>query len=163
MVQGKISHIFFGYDDHHFAGMALPANCPDDLSGFLTVGCVATTTLTDSLSNMTNVQPKVVTIPLAMAGATMCSSHVGTKTYYAYDRTGILRPLTTQAYYVKNLKLNQDLLAGRGLTHADYQVILDKHNAITEIYPVGDDGTIDPANSFPFVSQYSGGLFYIRA
>ena len=139
--------------------MALPANRPDDLSGLLTVDCGATTTLTVSLNNMANVQPKVVTIQLAMAGATMRSSHVGTKTYYAYDRTGTLRPVTTQAYYVK--ELNQDLLAGRGLTNADYRVILDKHDSIAGIYPVGDDGTIDPAYSFPFVSEYSAGLFCI--
>ena len=160
VVPEKFRHIFFGYDDHQFAGMALPANRPDDLSGLLTVDCGATTTLTVSLNNMANVQPKVVTIQLAMAGATMRSSHVGTKTYYAYDRTGTLRPVTTQAYYVKERK--QDLLAGRGLTNADYRVILDKHDSISGIYPVGDDGTIDPANSFPFVSEYSAGLFYIR-
>ena len=58
--------------------MALPANRPDDLSGLLTVDCG--TTLTDSLNNMTNVQPNVVTIQLAMTVATMRSSHVGTKT-----------------------------------------------------------------------------------
>ena len=74
VVPEKFRHIFFGYDDTEFAGMAppLPANRPDDdLSGLLTVDCGATTTLTDSLNNMTNVQPKVVTIQLAMAGATM--------------------------------------------------------------------------------------------
>ena len=55
--------------------------------------------------------------------------------------------------YVK--ELNQDLLAGRGLTNADYRVILDKHDSIAGIYPVGDDGTIDAANSFPFISVHS--------
>jgi hypothetical protein len=49
----------------------LPANHPDELSKLLTVDSGATTTLTDSLNNMTNVQLKVVTIKLAMAGATM--------------------------------------------------------------------------------------------
>jgi hypothetical protein len=67
-------------------------------------------------------------------------SHVGTKTYYVYDRTGTLRPVSTRAYCVK--ELNPDLLAGRGLTNADYQVILDKHEFIAGIYPVGDDGTV---------------------
>jgi hypothetical protein len=93
-----------------------------------------------------------VTIQLAAAGATMKSLHVGTKTYYVYDRTGTLRPVHTKAYYVK--ELNQDLLAGRGLTNSDYRVILDKHESIAGIYPVGDDGTIDAANSFPFVSEH---------
>jgi hypothetical protein len=87
-------------------------------------------------------------------------SHVGKKTHYVYDRTGTLRPVSTRAYYVK--ELNQDLLAGRGLTYADYRVILDKHESIAGIYPVGDDRTIDAANSFPFGREYSEGLFYIR-
>ena len=159
-VPEKFRHTFYGYDGTEFAGMALQANRPVDLSGLLTVDCGATTTLTVSLNNMTDVRPKIVTIQLAMAGVTMKSSHVGTKTYYVYDRTGTLRPISTQAYYVK--ELNQDLLAGRGLTNADYRVVLDKHDSIAGIYPVGDDGTIDAANSFPFVSEYSGGLFYLR-
>ncbi len=97
-----------------------------------------------------------------MAGVTIKSSHVGTnlKTHYVYDRTGTCRPISTQAYYVEELK--QDFLAGRGLTNADYRVILDKHDLIAGIYPVGDDGTIDTANSFPYISVHSGGLFYFR-
>jgi hypothetical protein len=161
VVPEKFRHIFYGYDGTEFAGMALLANCPMDLSGLLTVDCGATTTLTVSLNNMTDIRPKIVTIQiLAMAGVTMKSSHVGTKTYYVYDRTGTFRPISTQAYYVK--ELNQDLLAGRGLTNADYRVVLNKHNSIAGIYPVGDDGTIDAANSFPFFSVHSGGLFYVR-
>ncbi len=58
----------------------------------------------------------------------MRSSHVGTTTYYAYDRTGILQPVSTRAYNVK--ELIQDLLAGRGLTNADDQVILYKHDSL---------------------------------
>jgi hypothetical protein len=102
-----------------------------------------------------------------MAGVTMKSSHVGTKTYYVYDRTGTFRPISTQAYYVK--ELNQDLLTGRYLTsilcilhNADDRVVLDKHDSIAGIYPVGDDGTIDAANRFPFISVHSGGLVYVR-
>ncbi len=106
-----------------------------DLSGVLTVDCGATTTLTVSLNNMTDVRP-------IFFGVTMKSSHV-------YDRTGTCWPISTQAYYVK--ELNQDLLAGRGLTCADYRLVLDKHDSIAGIYPVGDDGTIDAANSFPFI------------
>ena len=81
-----------------------------------------------------------------------------------HDKTGTLRPISTQAYYVKGYvkELDQDLLAGRGLTNADYRVVLDEHDSIAGIYPVGDDGTIDAASSFPFVSEYSGGLFYLR-
>ena len=151
--------MFYGHDDIEFAGMAPPANRHDDMSGLLTVDCGATTTITKELLNMSNVKPKVVTIQLAMAGATMKSTHVGIKTYYVYDRTGTLRPISTKAYYVKGL--NQDLSGGSALINADYRVVLDKRDDIAGIYPVSDEGTIDPANSFPFVSEYSGGLFYL--
>ncbi len=110
VIPEKFRRVFYGCDDTHFAGMAPPSNRHDDLSGLLTVDCGATTTLTKELLNMTNVSPKVVTTQLAMAGATMKSTHVGIKTYYVYDRTGTLRPISTKAYYVK--ELNQDLLGG---------------------------------------------------
>jgi hypothetical protein len=109
---------------------------------------------------MTSVEPRVIMIQLAMSGSTMKSTHVGTKTYYVYDRTGTLRPITMRAYYVK--ELNRDQLGGSALTAADYRVVLDKNDEIAGIYPVRDDGTIDAANSFPFVSKYSGGLFHLR-
>ncbi len=73
MVPEKFHHIFYGYDGTEFAGMVLPANCPVDLSGLLTVDCGATTTLTVSLNNMTDVRPKTVTIQLAMAGVAIKS------------------------------------------------------------------------------------------
>jgi hypothetical protein len=44
----------------------------------------------------------------------------------------------------------------------DYRVILDKNDDNAGINSVRDTGTIDSANSFPFVSEYSGGLFYLR-
>jgi hypothetical protein len=49
---------------------------------------------------MTDVEPKVVTIQLAMDGMTMKSSHIGIKTYYVYDRTGSIRPVKTKALNV---------------------------------------------------------------
>jgi hypothetical protein len=67
MVPEKCSQVFYGYNGTEFAGMALQANRPVDLSGLLTVDCGATTTLTVSLNSMTDVRPKIVTIQLAMA------------------------------------------------------------------------------------------------
>jgi hypothetical protein len=60
-------------------------------------------------------------------------SHVGPKTYYVYNRTGSIRPISTRAfYYVKELK--QDLLGGRALVKLKYRVILDKDPDISGIY-----------------------------
>jgi hypothetical protein len=121
--------------------------------------CGATSTLTDSLINMTYVVPKLITIQLALDGATMQATHVGTKTYSMYDRTGSIRPISTRALYVKELK--QDLLGGRALIESNYRVILDKDPDISGIYPVASDRSIDVENSFPFVSEYSDGLFFL--
>jgi hypothetical protein len=62
---------------------------------------------------MTHVTPKVISIQLAKDGATMQSSHIGTKTHYVYDRTERLRPILTKSYYVRELK--QDRLGGSAL------------------------------------------------
>jgi hypothetical protein len=161
VIPERFRHVFYGYEESEFAGMAPPirANNPEE-QGLLTTDCGATSTLTNSFHNMTSVVPKVVTIQLAAEGATMKTSHMGYKTYYVFDRTGTIRPISTKAYFVKELK--QDLLGGSALTSERYRVILDKDDDIAGIYPVADNGTIDPANSFPFVSEYSGGLFYLR-
>ncbi len=91
--------VFFGQDDIQIAGMANPEKRPDVTSGMLMVDCGASesTTITESLFNMTSAEPRVITIQLAMSGATMKSTHVGMKTFYVYDRTGTLRPITTRA------------------------------------------------------------------
>ena len=88
VIPEKFRHVFYGYDDEHvFVGMANPNEDPDE-EDLLTFDCGATTTVTESLYNMTDVVPKVVTIQLAKDGMTMKSSHIGIKTYYVYDRTG---------------------------------------------------------------------------
>ena len=139
--------------------MANPSNGPEEL-GLLTIDCGASTTISKSLFNMTDIEPKVVTIQLAMDGMTMQSTHVGNKTYYAYDRTGTIRPITTRALYVKELK--QDLLGGTSLTKANYRVVLDSDDEVAGVYLKAKDGSIDPANSFSFLSEYSESLFYLR-
>ncbi len=100
------------------------------------------------MSNQT--LPKVVNIQLAMDGLTMKSTHIGLKTYYAYDRTGTIRPIKTRALYVKECQ--QDLLGGTSQTNSNYRVVLDSDNDVAGVYPKGKDGSIDPANSFSFVS-----------
>ncbi len=52
---------------------------------------------------MTEIKSKVVIIQLVMDEMTKKSSHIGLKTYYAYDRTGTIRPITTKALYVWDL------------------------------------------------------------
>jgi hypothetical protein len=99
----KFKRVFFGQGDTEFAGMANPEKRPDGASGMLMVDCGASTTITESLFNMTSVEPRVIMMSLAMSGATMKSAHVGMKTYYVYDRAGTLWLFTTRAYYIKEM------------------------------------------------------------
>ena len=133
VIPEKFRHVFYGYDDEHvFVGMANPNEDPDE-EDLLTFDCGATTTVTESLYNMTDVVPKVVTIQLAMDGMTMKSSHIGIKTYYVYDRTGSIRPVKTKALYVRELK--QDLLGGKALTNTNHRIVLDSDDEIAGVYP----------------------------
>jgi hypothetical protein len=48
------------------------------------------------------------------------------------------------------------------MTNTNYRVILDSDEGIAGVYPKADDGSIDPANSFPYVSEHSESLFHLR-
>ena len=72
--------------------------------------------------------------------------------------TGSVRPITTRAFYVKELK--QDLLGERALIDADYQVILDEDPAICGVYPVVD-GSINQFTRMEFAP--GSGLFYLQS
>ena len=135
VIPEKFRHIFYN-DGCEFAGMANPNHESDD-EDVLTFDCGSSSTLTEDLINMTDIEPKVVTIQLAMDGMTMKSTHVGIKTYYIYDRTGTIRPVKTKALYVRELK--QDLLGGKAMTNTNYRVILDSDKDIAGIYPKAKD------------------------
>jgi hypothetical protein len=63
-----------------------------------------------------------------MDGLTMKSTHIGLKTYCAFDRTGTIRPIKTRALYVKECQ--QDLFGGTLLTNSNYRVVLDSDNDV---------------------------------
>jgi hypothetical protein len=104
VVPDPFRHVFYDSDVTEFASMA--ANDSIAMEGLLTTDCGAISTLTDSLINMTDVVPKLITIQLALDGARI--------------------PFSTRAFYVKELK--QDLLGDseRALIKSNYRVILDK-------------------------------------
>ena len=139
---------------------ALPTNKVYDLAkerGLLTVDNGATSTLTRSLFNMSDVSPTVTNIQLAGQGMSITSTHSGYKTYYVEDATGTIRPIKTLALYVP--KLEEDLLAGRALIKSKYRITMDDEDSISGIFPVVN-GEIDPATRFPFAE--SDGLFYVE-
>lgn len=140
--------------------MALPTDKVYDLAkerGLLTVDNGATSTLTRSLFNMSDVTPRITKIHLAGQGMTISSTHAGYKTYYVEDATGTIRPIRTLALFVPSLE--DDLLAGRALIRSKYRIIMDEDESLSGIFPVVK-GEIDPATRFPFAE--SEGLFYIE-
>ena len=121
----------------------------DQESQPLIVDCGATTTLTSTLFNMSNVKEKVIDIQMAGKGSVLYSSHSGDKTYHVLDVTGFVRSITTKAYYVRDLK--RDLLGGRALTKSGFRVILDNDPEICGVYPVmGNE--INPITRMEFIS-----------
>jgi hypothetical protein len=64
----------------------------------------ATSSLSSSFLNCSEVTERVVPIQTAQGGTVMLTTHVCLKTYFVRDRTGELRPITTKTYIVKNLK-----------------------------------------------------------
>jgi hypothetical protein len=89
----------------------------------------------------------------------MTTMHVCLKTYYARDRTGELRPITTKTYIVKDLK--HDLLSGKMLNKAGYRIILDEDPEESRIFAV-NDGKICKPKSFPFMDSLTN-LYYIKS
>jgi hypothetical protein len=118
----------------------------------------ATSSLSSSLMNCSDVQERVVSIQTAQAGTVMLTSHVCLKTYYVRERTGELRPITTKTYIVKGPK--RDLLSGKALNRAGYRIILDEDPEESGVYAV-NDGKICKSKSFAFMSEHSS-LYYLK-
>ena len=124
----------------------------------LILDCGATSTLTSSLFNMSDIREKEVIIQLAGKGATLKATHVGNKTYHVLDCTGTARSVTTRAFY--SSELERDLLGGRPLIDSDFRVILDKNPNICGVYPVVDD-EISQLNRMEFAP--GTGLFCLQS
>ena len=87
----------------------------------------------------------------------MRTTHVCWKTYFVRDRLGTTRSITTRAHITPGLK--HDLLSGKALNRAGYQVILDADNDIAGVCAV-EKGHIDIEKSFPFMNELSS-LYYL--
>ena len=118
----------------------------------------ATSTLTISFDNCTQIRPKVVAIQTASGATAIYTSHVCSKTYFAIDRLGSLRPNTVKAYIVPGLIY--DLLSAKGLNKSGYRVIHDEDEMILGVYAVTNK-KIDQAKSFAFMSEHSS-PFYLK-
>jgi hypothetical protein len=120
----------------------------------------ATSSLSSSLMNCSDVRERVVPIQTAQGGTVMLTTHVFLKTYFVRDRTGDLRPITTKTYIVRNLNLKRDLVSGKTLNRAGYRIILDEDPEEAGVYAV-NDGKICKSKSFAFMSEHSS-LYYLK-
>ncbi len=94
------------FEGKQFAFAAISSVHGDDA---LVVDGGATSTLTKSFDNCTQITPKVVAIQTASGTTAIHTSHVCSKTYCAMDWIGELRPITVKAYIVHGLRY--DLLS----------------------------------------------------
>ncbi len=90
--------------------------------GALIVDIGATSTLTSSFENCTDLQEKVIVIQTAHGETVMRTTHISWITFFMRDRLGRPSPITTRAHITPGLK--HDLLSGRALNRAGYRVIL---------------------------------------
>jgi hypothetical protein len=118
----------------------------------------ATTSLSSSFLNCTEITERAVAIDTAQDGTVMMTTHVCLKTYYVRDQTGELRPITTKTFVVNKLK--HDLLSGKMLNKAGYRIILDEDPEESGVYAVNDE-KICVSKSFPFMSEHKN-LYYLK-
>ena len=118
----------------------------------------ATSSLSSSFLNCSEVTERVVPNQTAQGCTVMLTTHVCLKTYYVRDQTGEICSITTQTYIVNGLK--HDLLSVKGLNKAGYRVIYDEDPEESGVYAV-NDGKICKSKSFPFMSEHSN-LYYLK-
>jgi hypothetical protein len=106
--------------------------------------------------NCSEVTERGVPIQAAQSGTAMLRTHVCLKTYCVRDRTGELRPITTNTYIVKNLK--RDLISSKALNRAGCRIVLDEDLEEAGVYAV-NDGKICKFKTFALMSEHSSLYF----
>ena len=120
----------------------------------------ATSSLSSSFLNCSEISERAVPIQTAQGGTVMMTTHVCIKTYFVRDRTGELRPLSTKTFIVKNLK--HDILSGKALNKAGYRVTYDPDPEESGVYAILDGKTCK-SRSFPFMNDSDHtNLFYLK-
>ena len=113
----RIADYIFGREECAFVGQESELSSAEPEALCCDGG--ATSSLSSSFLNCTDITERAVPISTAQDGTVMTTTHVCLKTYYVRDRTGELRPITTKTYIVKNLK--HDLLSGKCSTKQDIE------------------------------------------
>ncbi len=125
--------------------------------------CGASSTLTGSLINTTDVGEGITLIETADGKESMRVSQNCLKSYYVQNRMGELTRMTVPALYVKGLP--QDLLGGKALNKENIRLILDSDQDICGLYPLDNDCEQHRHTSIEFFSEpgRDTDLFYLQS
>ena len=120
---------------------------PTNETPYVIVDEGATTTLTSSFKNCTDIKPKKVDIHLAEGGVAMVTTHVCLKTNYFRSRTGECRAVTTlsqvcgQTFYQSSYLTSKVIVSSITLTPRNQSQLIE--------------GKMDKSKSFAFMSEHS--------
>jgi hypothetical protein len=109
------------------AAMANPSDVAQSDYGqdksVIVMDCGASTTVTGSLLNCTDIVEKITTVETAKDGEGMTATHSCIKTYFVRNTVGEMVTITTPAIFVRGLP--QDLLSGKSVNQSKVRIILD--------------------------------------
>ena len=154
-ISAKLARAVMAQGEFAFVGNE---SVPNNETSYVIVDGGATTTLTSSFENCTDIKPKKVNINLAEGGVAMVTTHVCLKTNYFRSRTGEFRAVTTQAFVVPSLRT--DLLSVKSLNFQGYCVVHHPDPEESGLFPL-IEGKMDKSKSFAFMSEHSN-LFCLK-
>jgi hypothetical protein len=125
----------------------------------IVVDCGASTTMTGSLLNCSDIEERITTVETAKDGEGMTATHSCNKTYFVRNRVGEVVTITTPAIFVRGLP--QDLLSGKAVNRNNVRIILDEDSEISGLYPLDESNEIRFQDSIPFISEPMD-LFYLQ-
>jgi hypothetical protein len=125
----------------------------------IVMDCGASTTVTGSLLNCTDIVEKITTVETAKDGEGMTATHSCIKTYFVRNRVGEMVTITTPAIFVRGLP--QDLLSGKSVNQSKVRIILDEDSEVSGLYPLDESREIRYQDSIPFISEPTD-LFYLQ-
>ena len=100
----------------------------------IVMDCGASTTITGSLVNCTDIAETETLIDTAKEGEGMTATHSCNKTYFVKNRVGEMVTITTPAIFVRGLP--QDLLSGKAVNRSKVRIILDEDTDVSGLYPM---------------------------
>jgi hypothetical protein len=119
----------------------------------------ASSTLTRSLINASDIEEKVTIIEAVDGEERMRSTHKCIKTYFVRNQMGDPVAISVPALFVRGL--HQDLIGGKAVNNLNIPVILDADPDICRLYPLTKDKEQNHQDSIEFIGEPTD-LFYLQ-